>query len=82
MIGLIGWTGALLLAFCGLPQALQSIEQGHSEGVSEFFVLMWGIGEICCMVYVYKTRERMDWPLMTNYILNLTFITIIGYFLI
>ena len=82
MIRLVGWMGSLLLAFCALPQAMESVERGYSLGVSPAFILMWGIGEILSAVYVYKTRDRVDWPLITNYTLNLTFISIIGYFLI
>lgn len=79
---LVGYVGSLLLAFCGLPQALQSLSQGHSEGVSPVFLAMWGAGEVFTIIYVLRSREKLDWPLLVNYTLNLTFIGIIGWYMI
>jgi hypothetical protein len=71
-----------MLALCAAPQAFTSVQQGHSEGLSGAFLTMWGLGEVLCLIYVVGTRDRPDWPLITNYILNLTFIGIIGYYLL
>jgi len=77
----IGVIGATCLALCGLPQAIQAIQQGHAEGVSPLFISLWGIGEILTIIYVYN-RHRMDLILMANYTLNLAFIGIIAYYMI
>ena len=82
LTALIGWLGGLLLALCGLPQAVQSVQQGHSQGVSELFITMWGVGEILLMVYVLRSRAKPDWPLLFNYAMNLTFIGIIAYYML
>lgn len=77
---LTGWLGTQMLAWCAAPQAWQSVQQGHSEGVSWAFMALWGFGEIFAAIYVYN--KHRDWPLLTNYILNLTFIGIIVYYMI
>lgn len=76
----IGWSGTQLLAFCGLPAAIQVIQQGHAEGYSGTFIGMWGIGELLCLIYVYNRYK--DWPLLVNYLLNLTFLSVIVYYMI
>ena len=81
IIKLCGWIGAMCFAFCGLPQAIQVVQQGHAEGVSPYFIGLWFAGEILSMIYVYFTHG-LDKPLFTNYVLNLAFISVILYYLI
>lgn len=81
MVNFVGWLGAALLALCAAPQAYQSVMQGHSQGVAPLFIFMWFMGEWCAMIYVYHTREYVDWPLIANYILNMFFITIIWWYM-
>ena len=76
----IGWLGTQLLAWCGLPAAIQVIDQGHANGYSIWFLLMWGLGEILCLIYTY--HKYRDLPLFFNYSLNLVFISIICYYLL
>lgn len=70
----IGWIGSILFAICGLPQAIQSIRDGHSRGLNWSFLLCWLFGEILTMVYIFP---KGDWPLIFNYSLNLVFLGII-----
>lgn len=72
----IGWISGILFAFCGLPQAIQSIRTGNSEGVSLALLLMWGTGEVLAIIYVLG-KHGLDKPLIFNYALNLVFISII-----
>jgi uncharacterized protein with PQ loop repeat len=81
MIETIGWIGGLLLAFCGLPMAIKSFRDGNSDGVSKLFLVMWLLGEIALLVYVL-IKHGFDLPLVTNYLLNIAFISIIGYYVI
>lgn len=76
----IGWLGTQLLAFCGLPAAIQVISQGHAVGYSGAFLAMWGIGEVLCLVYTW--HKYKDLPLLVNYSLNLAFISIIVYYML
>lgn len=73
----IGWLGSSLLAICGLPQALQSIKDKHSDGLNWGFILFWFIGEILTLIYV---MPKFDLPLIFNYCANLVFLAIIIYF--
>lgn len=71
---IIGWAGAILFAICSLPQAIQSIRDGHSRGLNWFFLLSWLMGEILTIIYVWP---KQDIPLLTNYFLNMAFLLII-----
>lgn len=76
---IIGWIGAVLFAVCGAPQALKSVREGHSRGVSLSFLLLWLGGELC---FLYSTIARfgiVSW-LVFNYAGNIVFVLIILYF--
>lgn len=77
MMDAIGWAGALLFAFCAVPQAVASYRQGHSAGMSWAFLQMWLWGEILTLIYVWP---KQDWPLITNYLLNLACLCVIVWF--
>ena len=78
MINLIGWLGAMLLAFCAVPEAILAIKNGHANGLSWPFLLMWYFGEIFILVPIlYKIKEKF---LIFNYSLNIICITIIIYY--
>lgn len=73
----IGWIGSILLAFCGLPQAVESIKTKSSEGLTWGFIGMWFLGEIMTFIYILP---KMDLPLLFNYTANIIFLAIIIYF--
>lgn len=73
----LGWIGALLLAFCGLPQAVESWRTKSSEGVTWGLLVMWGLGEILTLIYV---MPKMDMPLLFNYSANILFLSVITYY--
>jgi uncharacterized protein with PQ loop repeat len=77
MLDNVGWLGSTLLAFCGLPQALESWKTKNSNGLTWGFLLAWTLGELCTLVYVLP---RLDWPLIFNYSANLIFLGIILFF--
>lgn len=70
----VGWVGSVLLAFCGLPQAIECWKRGSAEGVAWGFLVMWGLGEILALVYVF---EKFDMPLVFNYAANIVFLLVI-----
>ena len=72
-----GWIGGILLAFCGVPQAIQSWRDGHSNGLNWAFISLWGIGEGLTLIYVIP---KIDWPLILNYSSNLVTLAIIVWF--
>ena len=73
----IGWIGSILLAFCGLPQAIESYKSKSSDGLTWSFLIMWFFGESLTFVYVFP---KMDLPLMFNYSANIIFLIIIIYY--
>lgn len=73
----IGWIGSIMLAFCGLPQAWESIRMGHSRGLTWGFLSMWFVGELCTFLYILP---KMDLPLLVNYSANIMFLIIIIFY--
>jgi len=73
----IGWLGSVLFALCGLPQAIQSYKQKHSNGLTWMFLLMWFFGEVFTFAYVLP---KMDYPLLANYVVNFAFLIVIIWF--
>ena len=73
----IGWIGSILLAFCGLPQAIESFKTKSSAGLTWGFLFMWFIGELCTFLYILP---KMDLPLLVNYSANIIFLIIIIYY--
>lgn len=74
---ILGWLGSICLAICGIPQALQSIKDKHSHGISWGFILLWTFGEIFALAYVY---DKLDLPLLLNYATNILILSIILYY--
>jgi uncharacterized protein with PQ loop repeat len=77
MMEYIGWIGSILLAFCGLPQAIESYKTKNSDGLTWGFLGMWGMGEIFTIIYILP---KWHWPLIFNYTANIIFISIILYY--
>lgn len=77
LLEVVGWIGSLLLAFCGLPQAVQSWRTRSSDGVSWGLIYMWGLGEVMTFAYVLP---KMELPLLFNYGANLVFLLVIAYY--
>ncbi len=73
----IGWIGSILLAFCGLPQAIESYRTKNSDGLTWGLLLMWFVGEIFTIIYILP---KWHWPLIFNYTANIVFISIILYY--
>ena len=73
----IGWIGSILLAFCGLPQALDTIKRKSAKGLAWGFLLMWFVGELATFIYIIP---KMDLPLLINYGANMIFLSIILFY--
>jgi uncharacterized protein with PQ loop repeat len=74
---IIGWIGSILLAFCGLPQAIESYRTKSSEGLTWGLLLMWFWGEIFTIIYIIP---KWHWPLIFNYTANIIFLLVILYY--
>lgn len=76
-LDLLGWTGSLLLAFCALPQAVNSWRKKNSSGITWGLLYMWALGEVFTFIYVFP---KMDVPLLFNYSANILFLSVIIYY--
>ena len=59
----LGWLGACLLAFCGVPLLV------NTRFGDRLFLWAWFLGELCLLCYVSERTPR-DWPLTLNYGFN------------
>lgn len=73
----IGWIGALLLAFCGLPELIKTIKTKQCN-LSWPFLLMWGFGEFFTLIPIVD--KNLGTFLLMNYSVNLVIILILSYF--
>lgn len=73
----LGWIGSLMLAFCALPQAVESWKTKSSNGVTWGLLIMWAIGEVFTFIYVWP---KSDMPLLVNYSANIAFLSVIIYY--
>jgi uncharacterized protein with PQ loop repeat len=74
---IIGWIGSILLAFCGLPQAIESYKTKSSAGITWGMLIMWFWGEIFTIIYILP---KFHLPLLFNYTANVIFLSIIIYY--
>ena len=68
MIQIIGYIGSLAYALCGLPQAVLSIKNGHSQGISRGYALLSLIGSLLSLIYAVP---RGDYVLLLNFGVNI-----------
>lgn len=73
----LGYIGSIMLALCGLPQAIESYRTKSSEGLTWGFILLWFFGEIFTFAYILP---KMDFPLLINYTANILFLAIILFY--
>lgn len=74
---IFGWLGALFFTICALPQTIKTIKEGHSFGLSWWFLILWFAGEITTAIYVWP---KQDIPLLVNYLGNTGLILIIFWY--
>jgi len=79
---MIGWIGSLLLALCGLPQAIKTYQTKRADDLSWWFLGMWGGGEILTFIYVLNSNiadGAYQYPLLVNYVINFIIIKYLVY---
>jgi len=78
---LIGWTGSVAFAICGIPQAWECFKKKTARGISPAFVGLWLIGEVCYVISVLMKFGWVGW-MMFNYTANIFSITVIVFYLV
>ena len=77
----IGWTGSVAFAFCGIPQAWECIKKKTAQGISPAFIGLWLIGEVCYVISVLMKFGWVGW-MMFNYTANIFSIAVITFYLV
>lgn len=72
----LGFVGAVVLAVCAAPLTIQTVIDGHADGVNGWFLALWLIGELVMLVYVLL--ERLTLPLILNYAANVAMVGIVS----
>ena len=70
-----GWVVSICFSLCAVPQCWKSINDGHSDGLSWWFLILWAIGESCMIIYGFAVLKNL--PVLTNYIVNFICLLII-----
>jgi uncharacterized protein with PQ loop repeat len=73
---LIGTLGSIAFALSGLPQAIKSIHDGHSKGISHGMLWLWLFGEVC-MIFYSLYFYTYDFILISNYFINFVNVAVI-----
>lgn len=74
---MIGWVGSILLALCGLPELVRTIQDDKCY-IGWGMLLAWFFGEILVAIHVYKKHK--DVALLTNYCLNIIILLVLIYY--
>jgi uncharacterized protein with PQ loop repeat len=74
---MIGWIGATLLAFCGLPEMIRTLRTKRCH-LSWGFLGMWGFGEVFTLIPVIA--DELGAFLVMNYSVNLAIILVLVYY--
>lgn len=63
---ILGYIASLFLTLSSVPQVLKTIKQGHSDGLSIGFLLLWLLGNLAMQVYILGTRG-WDLPALSSF---------------
>jgi uncharacterized protein with PQ loop repeat len=74
---ILGWIGSALLLVASVPQAIKSIREGHSDGLSTAMIWMWGIGMFLSLFYFMQLRAS---PAIMNYAFNMLVWSVIAWY--
>ena len=76
MLELLGWAGSIFFTVCAIPQTTLVLQQGHGEGLSWLYLLLWLGGNTMFFLYVLLSPTLMV-PMLANYALNFIMIGLI-----
>lgn len=79
MLELIGLIGATAFALSGVPQAIRSFREGHSDGMSHGTIILWLSGEGAMLVYALG-KYTSDYILICNYLANFLVVGVIAWY--
>jgi len=53
----VAWMATVILSLCGIPQAIKVFKEGHAEGISGAFIVMYLTGSSLNLIYVISLWE-------------------------
>lgn len=77
LIEFLGWTGALMLALCALPEVISSLITKKCT-VGWGMLSLWWIGEIFTLIFIAARAPEIQ--LVVNYGLNFAFVSILIFY--
>ncbi len=78
MAQIIGYAAMLCLASATLPQVYKTIKEGHSNGMAGGYIVLLLSGFSLMSTYLLLTKPV--WPVLLNYLINITMMLTIGYY--
>jgi len=68
LIDVCGWIGALSYSIYSIPQAIDAMKRGYTEGLSTGMVLLLFFGALCSLIYILPNFSS---PLFYNFSISL-----------
>ena len=68
IIDICGWIGSLAYAVYSIPQAIDALRYGRTEGLSNGMVLLLFFGALCSLIYILPDFSS---PLFFNFSVSL-----------
>ena len=82
MVEVLGYVGAFLFAFCGLPQCIMTYRTKKADDLSWWFLIMWYFGLLFTFMYVLLSNVasgEYQYPLLGNYVFNFVLLNYLCY---
>lgn len=70
-----GWVGSFMLAFCSVPQAVQTLRTRNVDGLSLQMMYMWLFG--CIFALIFGLHTRVPPQVLVSYISNIVSASVI-----
>ena len=68
LVDICGWVGSLSYSIYSIPQAIDAMKRGSTEGVSNGMVLLLFFGALCSLIYIWPNFSS---PLFYNFSISL-----------
>jgi len=69
VVEVFGWVWAICSVTKSIPQAMQCYKQGHFNGASGLSLVLWLVGLITGLLYVFLSEGSMA-PFKANFTIN------------
>lgn len=67
-VDVCGWIGSLSFSIYSIPQAIDALKRGYTEGLSTGMVLLLFFGALCSLIYILPNFSS---PLFYNFSISL-----------